>query len=323
MAQLTIDGEQVYLLRDEGRGMEVRIAPRLGNNSYEMTVKGKPVFWSPYRTLGEFKQKPAHLGNPLLWPWANRIDGMSYWVHGRQYVLKEETGNVRGGPNNTPIHGLLVYSDLWKVVRAGAGKDGAEVVSRLEYWRRPELMAQFPFAHVIEMTYRLKDGRLEVETAIENLSAEALPVSLGYHPYFQVSDAPRDEWTVRLAARKKHLLSNRLIPTGTVVENPYRSPLSLKGISLDDVFEDLERDPDGMARFSVQGKNEKITVEYGPRYSVAVVYAPAGRDFLCFEPMTAVTNAFNAAHAGWYKGLQTIAPGATWREVFRVVPSGY
>lgn len=184
-------------------------------------------------------------------------------------------------------------------------------------------MAQFPFAHVIEMTYRLKDGRLEVETAIENLSAEALPVSLGYHPYFQVSDAPRDEWTVRLAARKKHLLSNRLIPTGTVVENPYRSPLSLKGISLDDVFDDLERDPDGMARFSVQGKNEKITVEYGPRYSVAVVYAPAGRDFLCFEPMTAVTNAFNAAHAGWYKGLQTIAPGATWREVFRVVPSGY
>jgi aldose 1-epimerase len=39
--------------------------------------------------------------------------------------------------------------------------------------------------------------------------------------------------------------------------------------------------------------------------------------------MSAVTNAFNLAHAGVFKGLQTIAPGREWRESFRIVPTGF
>ena len=71
-----IDNIPVHVLRDSARQIEVHIAPSLGLNSYSMTVKGKPVFWSPYKSLGEFAAKPTFLGNPLLWPWANRIDGL-------------------------------------------------------------------------------------------------------------------------------------------------------------------------------------------------------------------------------------------------------
>ena len=51
------------------------------------------------------------------------------------------------------------------------------------------------------MTYRLSDGTLEVETTIANMSAEPMPVSIGFHPYFQLTDSPRDEWTISLGAR--------------------------------------------------------------------------------------------------------------------------
>ncbi|MBI5282328.1 MAG: aldose 1-epimerase [Candidatus Solibacter usitatus] len=318
-----VDSVEVYVLRDEARATEVRVAPSLGNNSYEMTVKGKRVFWSPYRTLGEFAAKPAHLGNPFLWPWANRVDGASYFVNEKKYSFNFDLGNIRQSPANAPIHGLLVYSKLWQVTRADASPDSAVLTSRLEFWRRPELMAQFPFAHSVEMTYRLKNGVLEVETAVENLSAEALPISLGFHPYFQLNDSPRDEWRVHIPAKERHALSSRLVPTGERLANPFPDPVSLGGTVLDDVFDSLVRDSDGFARFWVQGKTEKITVEYGPKYTVAVVYSPAGRGFICFEPMSGITNVFNAAHDGWYKGLQSVAPGATWREVFRVVPSGF
>lgn len=319
----TVDSVEVYVLRDQAHATEVRVVPGIGNNSYEMTVKGQKVFWSPYQTLGEFAAKPAHLGNPLLWPWANRIDGASYWVGGRQYSLDLTVGNVNPGPNNTPIHGLLVYTKLWQVKSSKADGHGASLTARIEFWRHPELMAQFPFAHNIEMTYRLANGALEVETAIENLSTGPLPVSLGYHPYFQITDAPRDEWRVHLPAKDRLALSNRLIPTGEKSPNPYADPLKLEGVSLDDVFDGLVRDADGKSRFWVEGKKQRITVEYGPHYEVAVVYSPKGRGFICFEPMTGPTNAFNAAHAGWYKGLQSVAPGTTWKESFRVVPSGY
>jgi len=85
----------------------------------------------------------------------------------------------------------------------------------------------------------------------------------------------------------------------------------------------LKRDGDGYARFVVKGVKESITVEYGPKYTVAVVYAPKGRGFVCFEPMTGPTNAFNAAHDGWYTELQSIQPGGVWTETFRVVPAGF
>jgi galactose mutarotase-like enzyme len=54
---------------------------------------------------------------------------------------------------------------------------------------------------VIEMTYRLENGALEVATAVTNLSTEAMPVAIGFHPYFQLTDSPRDEWTIAVGAR--------------------------------------------------------------------------------------------------------------------------
>lgn len=319
----TVDSIEVYVLKDTKRNVEVRVVPSIGNNAYSMTVNGKPVFWSPYKTLGEFKAKPVNLGNPFLWPWANRIDGTSYYANGKKYNLNLDIGNVRPGPANTPIHGLIMYSDQWKVIESTATAKGAVVRSRFEFSKYPQMMAQFPFAHTVDMIYRLADGALEVETVIENHTTEPMPVAAGYHPYFQVNDAPRDEWNVHLSAKEKMVLSDRLIPTGEKVAMPYPDPLPLKGAKLDDVFVSLKRDPDGWARFSVKGKNETVTVEYGPKYTVAVVYAPPGRDFICFEPMAAITNAFNAAHAGWYTELQSVPAGGSWREKFRIVPSGF
>lgn len=319
----TVDAVEVYVLQDAGTGTEVWVAPAFGNNAYEMKVHGKPVFWGPDRTLGGLMARPTLLGNPFLWPWANRIDQTSYWVNGRKYSLNLDLGNVRLDANKLPIHGLLTASKLWQAVQASATNDGAVIKSRLEFWRYPELMAQFPFAHSVEMAYKLSNGVLDVETTIENLGAEPLPVSLGYHPYFRINDAPRDEWRVTLSARQHVLLTAALVPGGNMEPNPYRTTVSLKNVTLDDVFTDLERNAQGFAVFTVEGRQEKISVEYGPRYHVAVVYAPPGRDFICFEPMTGITNAFNAAHAGWYKDLQTVQPGETWREVYRIRPTGF
>ncbi len=112
-------------------------------------------------------------------------------------------------------------------------------------------------------------------------------------------------------------------PTGEMKPNPYKDPHNLKGSQLDDVFTGLVRDSSGKAEFSVQGKQQKLSVLYGPKYNVAVVYAPPGRDFNCFEPMTGITNSMNLAHEGKYKDLQSIPPGGVWKESFWIKPSGF
>ena len=318
-----VDGVEVVQLADTAHQTEVTVLPSVGNIAYRMMVNGKNALWDPYESLGEMKAKPAMGAVPFLAPWANRLDQDAYYANGKKYRLNPDLGNIRRDGNQKPIHGLLGFSPLWRVIELRADHSGAWVTSRIEFWKYPDLMAQFPFAHTIEMTYRLVDGVLEVDTSLLNQSTDPMPVGIGYHPYFQVHDAPRDEWTVHVAAREKLTLSPQLIPTGERTPAPFREPVTLKNAQLDDVFSNLIPGADGRPQFFVQGKKEKVTVTYGPKYTVAVVYAPPGKGFICFEPMSAITDAFNLAHAGVYKELQSIPPGGQWRESFWISTSGF
>ncbi len=321
--RMTIDGMQVVLLADSAAGIEVRIVPEIGNNAYSMKVKGHEVMWSPFKMLTDWRQKPAMAGNPLLAPWANRLDQDAIFANGKRYALNDSLGNVRRDGNGKPIHGLVTFASQWRVMEVAAtADDGASVTSRLEFFREPDWMAQFPLAHTIEMRYRLRGGALQVETVIENLSSASMPVSIGYHPYFQLTDSPRDEWQVSLPAREAVVLSNLLIPTGEKTPRDPAPMLPLRGTQLDNVYSGLERGKDGKSVFFVQGRSQKLAVEYGPNYPVAVVYAPAGRAFICFEPMAGLTNAINLAHEG-KASLQTIAAGGQWRESYWIRPSGF
>ena len=311
-------GVEVVRLADAGREIEVAVAVGAGNLAYELKVRGDNYLWFPFPGPAELLQHPKTCGVPFLAPWANRLDGDSYWVNGKQHTLNSTIANFHRDPNGKPIHGLLRYSRDWKLVSAEADDQSAHVSSRLDFGSHSDLMAQFPFAHTITMTYRLSGGVLEVETALQNRGDEPLPVAIGFHPYFQLHDAPRDQWKVHLAARDHLVLSGELIPTGERKPVEFRDPHSLRDGQLDDVFSDLICGGDGRAIFWVQGLKQRVTVVYGPKYPVAVVYAPQGQNFICFEPMAAVTNAFNLAHAGLYPDLQSVPVGGEWRESFWV-----
>ncbi len=314
---------EIVRLVDAVRETEVCLAPSIGSMAYAFTVKGKNLLWFPFADADALRAQPIFCGIPFLAPWANRLDGDAYWFGGKQYLLNPSLGNVRRDSHQKPIHGVLNFSDAWELMACGAGARSAFATTRLEFWRHPDLIAQFPFAHTITVTYRLEEGALAVETSLENRGAVPMPVAIGYHPYFQLHDSPRDEWKVHLSAREHLLLDGNLIPTGAREPLPFENPHRLQAGQLDDVFGNLVRDADGFARFRVEGKKERIEVAYGPKYPVAIVYAPNGKNYICFEPMSAVTNAFNLAHAGVYPELQTVSPGGEWREIFRISASGF
>jgi aldose 1-epimerase len=317
------------VLTDATTDTSVSILPSLGNMAYEMKVHGHNVLRYPHATLDEFRKAPNTIGIPFMGPWANRLDEQAFYANGKRYPFDMALGNVRG---QIPIHGFVTTTDQWKVVEMKATKDEAWVKSRLEFYKVPAWMKQWPFAHTVDMTYRLKAGVLEVLTEVTNLANEPMPLVIGYHPHFTLTDSKRDEWTASIAAKKHYLLSPQKLPTGETepIEKFAADPqaISVRDHDLDDVFGDLVRDAQGRATFSVKGKAQQVDVIFGPNYKVAVVWAPkppAGqeRNFICFEPMVGVTNAVNMAHKGTYSELQSIAPGATWKESWWVKPSGF
>lgn len=327
--QTDVEGVAVVRLTDNAAGADVSIATGVGNAACEFSVNGKNAYWFPYASVAEFAAAPQFCGNPFLAPWANRLDEDAYHANGVKHFLNPDLGNFDRDPAGLPIHGLLAYSSAWEVVDLQADADSASVTSELRFDEFPALMAQFPFAHTIAMTYRLRGRTLETHTRIVNRGAEAMPLSIGYHPYFQLHDAPRDKWRVRIAAESLWELNDKLIPTGKKIPAadcfPQADALELEGLFLDHVFGGLRRDGAGFAHFSVRGGREKLTVSYGPKYAAAVIYAPdgEGQDFICFEPMSGITNAFNLAARGLYADLQQIDPGESWEEVFSVTLSGF
>jgi aldose 1-epimerase len=88
---------------------------------------------------------------------------------------------------------------------------------------------------------------------------------------------------------------------------------------LDDVFGGVDHN----GEFSLEGNGHKVSVRFGPKFPIAIVYAPNTRDVVCFEPMTGITDGFNLAHQGIFKNLQSVAAGGTWTESFWIRPSGF
>jgi len=332
------DGE-IVRLTDRTADVVVSIVPSVGNIAFEMRVKGHNVLRFPFSSVAEFQARPAMVGIPFMGPWANRLDEQAFHANGKRYAFDMTLGNVRGA---IPIHGFLTTTDQWQVSAVQATSDGASVSSRLEVWKQPAWMKQWPFAHTVELLYTLSDGALEVSTTIRNFSAEPMPVAIGFHPYFQLTDSPRDEWTIALGVRTRWVLDANKVPTGETVpvEQLLPNPRAavLRDYNLDEVFSDLIRDADGNATMTVRGKQQRLDVVIGPAYRSVVVWAPnpsgngrggqgpsppAERNFICFEPMAAISNALNMTHRGTYKELQYIAPGSSWTGRFWVRPSGF
>ena len=348
----------IVQLHDRTNQVVVSILTSVGHMAYGMTVKGHDILRFPFASADEFKARPAGLhGIPFMGPWANRLDEQAFHANGVRYAFDMQLGNVNGA---TPIHGFMSRTNRWEVIEVRHDEEAAWVTSRLEAFRQPSWMKQWPFAHTIEMTYRLAGGELEVRTTITNHSAESMPVSIGYHPYFQLTDSTRDEWTITVPARTRWLLSRQKLPTGETEATAgffTNSMGALRDYNLDDVFTDLVRDERGRATATLRGRGQRIDVSVGPNYRALVVYspnpqhtgrgsqipppdpgqpAPAARpassappnpratpNFVCFEPMAGITNALNLAHKGLYRDLQSIAPGASWQESFWVRPSGF
>ena len=318
--QITEQGVAIVRLTDAAHGVEVSVMPSAGNRAYEMKVHGKNILYTQAIDLAQYQRRPPLDGVPFLAPWGNRLTDAGFWANGKRYQFNLTLGNVAS--RGLSSHGVLLTSPLWKVTEVSADAQSAHVTSRLEFWKYPDLMAQWPFAHEYEMTYRLANGVLEVRTTVVNLSTEAMPVVLGFHPFYRIPDIPRDEWNAHLPARKAVVTDDRLIPTGEFKPMDLPDPLPLKGRTLDNGFIDLIRDADGRAIFSIESAGKKVEALFGRNYAAAVVWEPAGREFICFEPMAGITNAVNLNHDGKYPDLQTVAPGAKWTESFWIRASG-
>lgn len=289
-------------LRDPTSSLAARFVPDAGMIGTSLTDDGVELL-GQRRGLDAYIEAGKTMGIPILYPWANRLGANTYTAENVTVELTPGENGVRADPNGLPIHGTFAAYPGWRVVTESANELTAEV----DFGAQPRLLASFPYPHLLTVSVRLADRTLTVRTTVTATGDTGVPLCFGFHPYLRVPDVPRSEWIIEAPPLRHLALDERGLPTGGFSEQPaMKEPLG------DNTFDDAyDRVTDG-AVFAVSGGGRRLEVHLEQGYSATQIFAPPGEDVVCFEPMTAPTDALSRGN------YPTARPGEPAVAVFSI-----
>lgn len=299
---MAVVGTRTAELRSPGLRLQATFIPGVGMLGWSLRHLGDELVARPV-SLGDYILTGEPTAIALLHPWANRLASPHYEIAGRRVTLDLDAPNVHTDPNGLPIHGLVAGSPHWELLDEAPTR----LRARLDYAAHLELTAGFPFPHVLELTAQLSDERLEIATELIPTGDVPVPVAFGFHPYLCLPGVAREDWWVELPVTSRMVLDERMLPTGR--SEPVRIPPGPLGdADYDDAFDGLGDPPE----FVLAGAGRRVALRFLEGYRFAQVYAPRGRDFISFEPMTAPINPFESERT------LLAEPGTTYRARFEI-----
>ncbi len=289
-------------LRDSSSNLEAQFVPDAGMIGVSLTDSGVELL-GQRRGLDAYMTNGKTMGIPILYPWANRLGANTYTAEDTTVTLTPGQHGVRADPNGLPIHGVLAAYPRWRVTAESAD----ELTVELDFGADPELLASFPFPHLLAVTVRLAARALTVRTEVTPTGDDAVPLCFGFHPYLQLPGLSREAWIIEAPPLRQLRLDGRGLPTGEARRQPAMTePLGDK--AFDDGYDEVA---DG-AVFAVSGGGRRIEVHFDEGYPAAQIFAPPGEDVVCFEPMTAPTDALRRG------GYRSARPGGSAVAVFSI-----
>ena len=253
--------------------------------------------------LAQCAERGSTAGIPLLHPWANRLARMHFRVAGREIALDPRSPLLHFDAHGLPIHGVP-----WSRLVFELGSSGPRRLAARLDWLSSDLLAVFPFPHVLRMEAELDPAVLAIRLTLEAVGPTPVPVSFGFHPYLGIPGVPRAAWHLSLPPMRRLVLDERCLPTGAEATfEGFEGPLG------DAVFDDGFELLPGATTLALSGGGRRIRVEMLSGYPFAQVYAPRGKDHVALEPMTAPTDALTTG-----RRLPIVAPGERYSAEFRI-----
>jgi aldose 1-epimerase len=298
-------------LRDHDAALEAAFVPRAGMLCCSLRHHGQELL-AQNAGVAAYAQLGKTMGIPLLYPWANRLAGFDYSAAGRNVSVPHDPSRVRLDANGLPIHGVVGGRLAWEVADAARDR-GSDVLAATVSWSdaQPDLFEVFPFRHDLRYEARIGDGRLQITVSVHACGHDAVPLAFGFHPYLSPPGAAREHWQIELPAMRALALDAAQIPVGPARELETQR-FELDAREFDDGFDSLAEP----AHFSVAAAGRRIELSFTAGYPCAQVFAPGGKEFICFEPMTAPANALRSG-----EGLRVLGPGERFAASFAVAVS--
>ncbi|WP_341278562.1 aldose epimerase [Paenibacillus sp. FSL H8-0537] len=264
------DTYQIFELKEHATNSRVLICPERGGIVIGCQLQGQELL---YLDRDTFIDPAANIrgGIPVLFPICGQVRNGAYEWDGVRYNMRN--------------HGVARQAS-WNVEGQSA-ENGASLTLSLE--SSAQTQAAYPFNFKLTFTYRLKDGKLDIEQAYSNLSETSMPVHAGFHPYFAIAEK---NLTYRSDAQQALDYNDNQV-------KPFSGPLDLNGLVESVALLDATT-----PEISFPFGDQQIKLSYSEVFGTTVIWSVEGKPFVCVEPWTAPNEALNDK-----KGLVMVEPG--------------
>ena len=288
------------MLQIENAALSVQILPEAGGGlaGFDWHGRGEPIplmrRYEPSPGLPAHRIDPNHLSCYPLVPWSNRIAEGGFHVDGRWVALP-----LNREEEPWPIHGSG-WQRAWQVQ--------SHTADEVQLSLRESSAAAYNY--LATLRYALHDNALQVDLAVTNTGAAAMPFGLGLHPFF-----PRHGEVHLLAPAPGVWLNDGQTPlpierVAVPPEWDFRNERALPDQGLDHAFHAWTGE--AMIRWPALQLGLGIKAEA----DAFVLYTPEGDDFFCFEPVDHPINAVHLPGGAVAHGMTMLLPQTMLRRRF-------
>jgi galactose mutarotase-like enzyme len=253
---------KTYILSDETAGSQIEVVPERGGIITRWRIQGQELL---YLDAERFTHPELSVrgGVPILFPICGNLPDNTYSHNGQSYTLKQH-GFARDLP--------------WQVTEQ-ATHDKASLTLVLK--SNEQTRAVYPFDFQLTFTYELQGNTLEIRQQYQNLSANPLPFSMGFHPYFLTTDKNQLEFAIP---------SSEYQDQRTKEIFPFHGNFDFGLDEIDVAFKQLTSQSASVVDNS---RKLRLTLDYGQEYPILVFWTLKAKDFYCLEPWSAPRNSLN------------------------------
>lgn len=253
---------QTYILTDEAVQSRLEVVPERGGIITRWQVQGKDILYLDAERFAD-PTLTVRGGIPILFPICGNLPDNQYHWQGQTYQLKQH-GFARDLP--------------WTVVDQST-QDQASLI--LELVSTEQTRRLYPFDFQLIFTYRLIGDRLTLHQRYTNRSADSMPFSAGFHPYFAVQDKGQLQF---------QLPSSEFQDQRTKTVHSFSGQFDFSQDEIDVAFTDLSSP---IATVTDPTRSQRLTLSFSSEFSMLVFWTLKEKAFYCLEPWTAGRNAMN------------------------------
>lgn len=271
-----------YILSDSESSAHLEVVPERGGMITRWQIQGKDILYLDEKRFAD-PTFSVRGGNPILFPICGNLPNNTYTHKEQAYTLKQ--------------HGFA-RDVAWGVIEQSTESCASLTLSLAS---NTTTYAVYPFDFQLAVTYQLQGNSLKIIGRLTNHSAEKMPFSIGFHPYFLVEDKKQLVFDIPATQYQNQ---------NTQEIHPFIGRFDFNQDEIDVAFKDVSRSSSGYTDYS---RRHQISLSYSDIYSTVVFWTVKGKDYICLEPWSAPRNALNTGESLLY--LDSTATFTSWVEI--------